>query len=71
MPFAPRHKGESAVLPIADNGRLWAERSVEWGLNAYDCCCLELARRQRIALATKDDELAAAARRIGVPLHLS
>ena len=59
------------VLPTLDNARLWAERSHEWELSAYDCCYLELARQQRLPLATKDALLAAAARRIGVPIYLT
>jgi predicted nucleic acid-binding protein len=59
------------VLPTPDDARLWAERSLEWGLSAYDCCYLELARQQRLPLATRDATLADAARRIGVPLYLS
>jgi predicted nucleic acid-binding protein len=59
------------VLPTPEDARLWAERSVEWGLSAYDSCYLELARQQRLPLATKDETLAAAARRIGVSLYLS
>jgi predicted nucleic acid-binding protein len=59
------------VLPTPDDARLWAERSLEWELSAYDCCYLELARQQRLPLATKDALLAAAARRIGVPIYLT
>jgi predicted nucleic acid-binding protein len=59
------------VLPTPDDARLWAERSLEWKLTAYDCCYLELARQQRLPLATKDAPLAAAAKRIGVSLYLT
>ena len=59
------------VVPMPHDARHWAERTVEWGLTAYDCCYLELARQQRLPLATKDAPLAAAARRIGVTLYLS
>ena len=59
------------VVPTPDDARHWAQRSVEWGLTAYDCCYLELARQQRLPLATKEAPLAAAARRIGVALYLS
>jgi len=38
------------------------------GLSAYDAAYLELARRESLALATRDTALAAAARRIGVDL---
>jgi predicted nucleic acid-binding protein len=58
------------VMATPDDARHWAERSVQWGLTAYDCCYLELARQQRLPLATKDAPLAAAARRIGVGLYL-
>jgi predicted nucleic acid-binding protein len=59
------------VVPVPDDGRLWAERTMEWGLTAYDCCYLELARQQRLPLATKDAPLAAAARHIGIGLYLN
>jgi len=59
------------VLPTPDDARLWAERSLEWGLSSYDCCYLELARQQRLPLATKDALLAGAARRIGVSVYLT
>ena len=38
------------------------------GLSAYDAAYLELARRLSLPLATLDRELAAAARRAGVPI---
>jgi predicted nucleic acid-binding protein len=59
------------TVPILDDARFWAERAVEWGLSTYDCCYLELARQQRLPLATKDASLANAAKRIGVGLYLS
>jgi len=59
------------TVPVPDDARHWAERSVEWGLTAYDCCYLELARQQRVPLATKDAPLAAAAKRIGVSLYMT
>jgi predicted nucleic acid-binding protein len=59
------------VVATPDDARHWAERSVEWGLTACDCCYLELARQQRLPLATKDEALATAAKRIGVALYLS
>jgi predicted nucleic acid-binding protein len=58
------------LMPTPDNALLWALRSDEWGLTSYDCCYLELARQQRLPLATKDTSLAAAARRIGVALYI-
>jgi predicted nucleic acid-binding protein len=59
------------TIPTPDDARFWAERVVEWDLTAYDCCYLELARLQRLPLATKDAPLAAAAKRVGVSLYLS
>ena len=59
------------TVATPDDARHWAERSVEWSLSAYDCCYLDLARQQRVPLATKDVPLAAAARRAGVSLYLS
>jgi predicted nucleic acid-binding protein len=59
------------VLSTPEDARLWAGRSVEWNLSAYDACYLDLARQQRLPLATKDAPLAAAAKRIGVPLYLA
>jgi predicted nucleic acid-binding protein len=38
------------------------------GLTFYDAAYLELAQREKIALATLDDELAAAARAEGIPI---
>jgi len=40
----------------------------EYGLTTYDAAYLELAMRERIPLATLDDDLRAAARRAGVPM---
>jgi predicted nucleic acid-binding protein len=48
----------SAVLDLARNEKL----------SAYDASYLELAMRRGIPLATKDDDLAKAAGRVGVPL---
>ena len=59
------------TVPILDDARFWAERALEWGLSTYDCCYLELARQQRLPIATKDASLANAAKRIGVGLYLS
>lgn len=62
-----------ALLPVATDEETW-ERT--WGdgvklaiaqkLTAYDAAYLELAQRTRLPLATFDDELANAARRVGV-----
>jgi predicted nucleic acid-binding protein len=38
------------------------------GLSSYDASYLELAMRRGVPLATKDDALARAARRVGVSL---
>jgi predicted nucleic acid-binding protein len=38
------------------------------GLSAYDATYLELAMREGLALATQDDDLRAAAGRVGVEL---
>ncbi|HEY0856317.1 MAG TPA: type II toxin-antitoxin system VapC family toxin [Albitalea sp.] len=59
------------VIPTPDDARYWAERSLEWDLSSYDCCYLDLARQQRLPIATRDAPLAAAAKRIGVSLYLS
>src|SRR6266545_904811 len=40
----------------------------EQGLTAYDAAYLDLAMRQGLPLATQDDDLRAAAVRVGVPL---
>jgi predicted nucleic acid-binding protein len=58
------------VLPSPADARLWTARAVEWGLSAYDACYLDLARQLRLPLATRDQPLAAAARRAGVPIYL-
>lgn len=58
------------TVPVHDDARYWAERSLEWGLTAYDSCYLDLARQRRLPLATKDRPLAAAAKRVGVTLYL-
>jgi predicted nucleic acid-binding protein len=59
------------TIQTLDDARFWAERSVEWELTTYDCCYLELARQQRLPIATKDASLASAAKRIGVSVYLS
>jgi len=59
------------TIHTPDDARLWAERSFEWKITGYGSCYLELARQQRLPLATKDAQLAAAARRIGVGLYLA
>ena len=59
------------TLPIEGEARHWAQRAADWGLSAYDACYLDTALRQRLPLATKDQALAEAARRIGVTLYLN
>jgi predicted nucleic acid-binding protein len=59
------------VRDVPADARLWAQRALEWQLSAYDACYLELARHHRLPLATKDEPLATAARRAGVPIYLS
>lgn len=50
-----------ALGPVLDVAR-------SQGLTAYDAAYLELAMREGIPLATQDDDLRAAAARVGVPL---
>ena len=57
-------------LPVEGEARHWTQRAADWGLSAYDACYLDTALRQHLPLATRDTELAAAARRIGVPIYL-
>lgn len=59
------------VIPLHGDARHWAQRAADWGLSAYDACYLDTALQQRLPLATKDEQLAEAARRIGVPLYLN
>ena len=58
------------TLTVPDDAHHWAQRCVEWRLTAYDCCYLDLARQRRLPLATKDQALVRAARRIGVAVYL-
>jgi len=62
-------------LPISadteTSARAWHETLVlaqAEGLTTYDACYLELALRRGVILATRDDALREAARRLGVPL---
>ena len=59
------------TVPVAGQARHWTQRAADWGLTAYDACYLDTALVQRLPLATKDKQLADAARRIGVPLYLN
>lgn len=52
---------ELALGPVLDLGRAQ-------GLTAYDAAYLDLAMREGLPLATQDEALRAAARRVGVPL---
>lgn len=56
------------TLPLEPDARYWTERAHDWGLTSYDACYLDLARQQRLPLATKDKQLMAAARRVGVDI---
>ncbi|MBA2722260.1 MAG: type II toxin-antitoxin system VapC family toxin [Methylibium sp.] len=58
-------------IAVPGEGRHWTQRAGDWGLSAFDACYLDLAQRQRLPLATKDRQLMAVARRIGVPLYLA
>lgn len=58
-------------LPVQAGTRHWTQRAADWGLSAYDACYLDVARQQRLALATKDKRLAGVARRVGVPIYLN
>lgn len=59
------------VLPFHGDARHWTQRAADWGLTAYDACYLDTALQQRLPLATKDKQLADAARRVGIPIYLS
>lgn len=58
------------TLPVEGHGQYWVERAQVYGLTAYDACYLDMALRLRLPLATKDRQLADAARRFGVAIHL-
>jgi predicted nucleic acid-binding protein len=57
------------TLPTQGDARHWTQRAADWGLSAYDACCLDTALAHRVPLASKDRDLRDAARRIGVPLY--
>ena len=59
------------TVPVDGEARHWSQRAADWGLTAYDACYLGTALQQRLPLATKDKQLAEAARRLGVPLYLN
>ena len=58
------------VLPVHGDARRWTQRAADWGITAYDACYLDTALQQRLPLATKDKQLADAARRVGIPIYL-
>lgn len=58
------------TLAIAGDAQHWTQRAVQWDVTAYDACYLDTALTHRLPLATKDQRLADAARRVGVPLYL-
>jgi len=60
--------GVSVVATDAGEPLRLAELRVSTGLRLPDCCVLDVALRSASSLATFDDELAAGARRRGVPL---
>jgi predicted nucleic acid-binding protein len=57
------------TLPAHGDAQHWTQRAADWGLSAYDACYLDSALAQRVPLASKDQDLCDAARRIGVPLY--
>ena len=59
------------TVQLEGQARHWTQRAADWGLTAYDACYIDTALHQRLPLATKDKQLADAARRIGVPLYLN
>ncbi len=59
------------VLPFHGDARHWTQRAADWRLTAYDACYLDTALQQRLPLATKDQQLADAARRVGIPIYLN
>lgn len=59
------------VLPLHGDASHWTQRAADWGLTAYDACYLDTALQQRLPLATKDRQLADAARRVGVPIYMN
>ncbi len=59
------------TLPVLGDAQHWTQRASDWGLTTYDACYLDTALQQRLPLATKDKQLAAAARRVGVPIYLN
>jgi predicted nucleic acid-binding protein len=56
------------TMPLEPDPRYWTERAHDWDLTSYDACYLDLARQQRLPLATRDKKLVVAARRVGVDI---
>lgn len=64
------HAAGIAIAPHDDGEPLrLAEMRADSGLKLPDCCVLDVAVHHRATLATFDDALAAAARRLGVPVE--
>jgi predicted nucleic acid-binding protein len=63
LPVSLDHEGPRlAATRIAD-------LAIDHELTVYDAAYLELAVRKQLSLATRDQSLSRAARRLGVPLH--
>lgn len=56
------------TVSLDEHAGFWMSRALDFKLTAYDAQYLELALRRQLPLATKDDELAAAAQAHGVLL---
>ncbi len=59
------------TAPVLGHAQHWTQVASDWALTTYDACYLDTALQQRLPLATKDKQLAAAARRAGVPIYLN
>lgn len=57
------------VSPWHDTAQRYFDVAQAHRLTPYDATYLELALRRRCALATRDEALTLAARRLGVPVH--
>jgi predicted nucleic acid-binding protein len=56
------------TISLNEHAGFWMSRALDFRLTAYDAQYLELALRQQLPLATKDQQLAAAAQAHGVRL---
>lgn len=56
------------TVSLDEHAGFWLSRALDFKLTAYDAQYLELALRRQLPLATRDDELAAAAKAHGVRL---